>query len=191
MEQNSRGDAILVPFAEDYRSAAVREITVAFPGASVEQLGPDLAAVTLNGSSLDDLAHAIRDTPLVFARHLSAEAERIPLAEARIDRLSAMARALADEQLAPGGPVAVQCWVSGEAATAFGSQNLYHAIAAELEAHGRQAQRSGTGSVLSASSTARESHSDSPPGNRHCPTGPVAGSGSPARKTRCPGRSSS
>jgi len=84
-----RGGAILVSFAEDYYSAGTREITGAFPGASVEQLGPDLAAVTLNGSSLDDLAQAIRNAPLVFARHLSAEAWRFSLAEARMDSLSA------------------------------------------------------------------------------------------------------
>ena len=150
MRLGSRSTSVLVSFAADYHSAMALEVTRTFPGSSIERLGPDLAAVTLNGHVVDDLAAAAGDACLPFVRHLSAEVRRLPLAEAQIGALPALARAVVDERAAPGEPVAVQCWVSGEAATSFGSQNLFHRVAEELQAHGRGVRRGGAGLVLSA-----------------------------------------
>jgi 23S rRNA (cytidine2498-2'-O)-methyltransferase len=149
MKSHAQGATVLVSFAEEYFAAASQEIMAVFPDAAVERLGPDLAGVTLPRGGIDDLVRAVRDSPLVFVKHLSEEMARIPLAAAEISAAARAGRSVLDGRLAAGDPIAVQCWVSGEAPTGFGSADLFRGIADELAAHGHPAVRTGTDLVLS------------------------------------------
>lgn len=143
-----RGAAVLVSFAEDYFAAMSRELRRETPVASVERLGPDVARVTLDGMGIEKLAETARAAPMAFVKHLSEEVARLPLGP--LASVAGPAAAAVRGKVRAGGEVALQCWVSGEARTGFGSAAVYQEIAGALGDEGFEVRRTGPETVLSA-----------------------------------------
>ncbi|RMI28750.1 SAM-dependent methyltransferase [Streptomyces triticirhizae] len=150
MTGSTRQAPVLVSFAEEYFAAVSRELRREAPVAAIERLGPDLAGVTLRGADLGELATVVREAPVVFVKHLTGEAARLPLDGVTLPAVAAEALAVADQRLPAGGELALQCWVSGKDRTGFGSAALFREIADALGASGRAVRRTGPEWVLSA-----------------------------------------
>ncbi|MCO1577280.1 cell division protein FtsJ [Crossiella sp. SN42] len=140
---------ILFSASQEYFMPASRGLRELAPEGKVERLGPDLGCLSTT-ASLAEIAQAARDKPVVFVRHLTEELRRLPAAAAGLDVVAAAARELLADRLAPGAEIAVQAWASGQRPVAYGSQELYAALAEELTGLGHQVCRSGAPLVLSA-----------------------------------------
>ncbi|GAA2793330.1 SAM-dependent methyltransferase [Crossiella cryophila] len=140
---------VLFSASEEYFAAASRGLRELAPGGKVERIGPDLGCLTTDGT-LAEIADATRAKPVVFVRHLTEELLRLPAAEASLDALTAAAGPLLAERVDAGAEVAVQAWVSGKRAVAYGSQELYTELGKALAEQGFPVRRSGAEQVLSA-----------------------------------------
>jgi 23S rRNA (cytidine2498-2'-O)-methyltransferase len=130
----------------EYFVAAQRELSVAFPKAAIERLGPDLGRLTGGPAELTDMLDALREQPVVFVRHLMREVATLPLATVRRDKQSA-SRAVLD--LVPGGgAVGLQIWASGESKLSYGNEELWHHLAHELGRRDVAVSRSGADTTL-------------------------------------------
>ncbi len=130
----------------DYFAAAHRELAMAFPGSTVERLGPDLGRLTGGPDELPALLDRLRELPVVFVRHLMREVTTLPLNSVRRDKQS-VSKAVID--LVPAGtPLAVQIWSSGESPLAYGAEELWHHLFDEFGRRGSAVTRSGADSTL-------------------------------------------
>lgn len=134
---------------EDYLAVASRELRDAFPDATVAPYGPDLGGVLADGLSIAAVASACRERPVVFVRHLFREVGAVTRDRATDpDAVAADAAGIWREMPIPAA-VALHVWSSGPVALPFRTDELWRALAAELDRQGIRAVRSGPDQVLS------------------------------------------
>ncbi len=135
-------DRVLMSASEEAFMLAVRELTDALGGASVERLGPDLGLMTADRLTIEEVVAHCTGDPLVFPRHLAAEVDRV-----RSHLGAAAVRAVTRSDIGP--EVAVQAWASGMPTIGFGSAEAAKEIVAALRDSGYAPVRAGAPHTLS------------------------------------------
>ncbi|QSB13016.1 hypothetical protein JQS43_15290 [Natronosporangium hydrolyticum] len=143
--------------AESFRPA-VAELRAAFgPALPVTRLGADLGVIAAADPTVEQVAAACRDRPLVCVRHLSVERARLTgpashdldaVAAAAVAEAAATKAAAGAEQPA-GDEVSVQVWFSGEPRVGYGVRDLGSRVSQALTTAGYRVRRSGAAHVLS------------------------------------------
>lgn len=133
-------DAVVFSVSEEAFGLARRELTGAFPGIDVTQVGPDVGVAI--GPTVAEVAAHCQDDPLVFIRHLTVEVGRTQSETGQV-ALAAVREA------GIGGDIAVQAWASGEPDLGFGAAQAAQDIVQALRDARYSPTRSGTVHTLS------------------------------------------
>lgn len=145
---------ILVSADEDYLGAAIAALTETFFDAEVTPLGPDIASFVADGVAIADLAAACQERHIAFVRHLAREVGRIALDAAGTVEQVATAATATWRDLPLAGSIALHVWASGPLPVPWRTDELWRAVASELENHGITVHRGGQEQVLSLCVTA-------------------------------------